>query len=205
MVDIFDSESWEFRTVIKRDKNNREGIGMIYVIRHGQTDLNKEGRLQGRVGLPLNEYGIEQAKRLKEKPKNIKFDFVFSSPQERAIQTAEIATDVKAITDTRLDVFDLGEADGLRKDEVKMAGGTPDSNVYNGVEESNSYVRRIFSFMHDLEVRYGKRELNILLSGHRCTTGCIGAYFEGIPEDRNILRFSSNNGEYKVYKFNRNS
>jgi probable phosphoglycerate mutase len=43
--------------------------------------------------------------------------------------------------------------------------------------------------------------LNILLSGHRCTTGCIGAYFEGIPDDGNILRFSSDNGDYKSYKF----
>ncbi|MGG3526512.1 phosphoglycerate mutase [Bacillus pseudomycoides] len=178
---------------------------MIYVIRHGQTDLNKEGRLQGRLGLPLNEYGIEQAECLRDKLKHIKFDYVFSSPQERAVETAEIVTGIKAITDKRLDVFDLGEADGLRKDEVKMAGGAPDSRAYNGVEDSNSYVQRIFNFMHDLEVNYRKRELNILLSGHRCTTGCIGAYFEGIPEDRNILKFSSNNGEYKVYKFNRNS
>ncbi|PED05656.1 histidine phosphatase family protein [Bacillus pseudomycoides] len=178
---------------------------MIYVIRHGQTDINKEGRLQGRLGLPLNKYGIEQAEYLRDKLKNIKFDYVFSSPQERAIQTAEIATGIKAITDTRLDVFDLGEADGLRKEEVKIAGGAPDSSVYKGVEDSNSYVKRIFSFMYDLEVKYGKRELNILLSGHKCTTGCIGAYFEGIPGDRNILRFSSNNGEYKVYKFNMNS
>ena len=37
---------------------------MIYVIRHGQTDLNKERRMQGRWGLPLNEIGIEQAERL---------------------------------------------------------------------------------------------------------------------------------------------
>nr|WP_249336682.1 histidine phosphatase family protein [Sporosarcina sp. Marseille-Q4063] len=65
---------------------------MIYVIRHGQTDLNKERRMQGRLGLPLNEYGIEQAKNLRERIKDIKFDYVFSSPQERAIQTAEIAT-----------------------------------------------------------------------------------------------------------------
>jgi probable phosphoglycerate mutase len=43
--------------------------------------------------------------------------------------------------------------------------------------------------------------LNILLSGHRCTTGCIGAYFEGIPDDGNILRFSSDNGDFKEYKF----
>ncbi|PFM57511.1 hypothetical protein COJ48_27975 [Bacillus cereus] len=33
---------------------------------------------------------------------NIKFDYVFSSPQTRAIQTAEMATNIKAIPDTRL-------------------------------------------------------------------------------------------------------
>ncbi|HDX9590999.1 TPA: histidine phosphatase family protein [Bacillus pseudomycoides] len=174
---------------------------MIYVVRHGQTDLNKEGRLQGRTGLPLNEQGIEQAKGLREKLKDIKFDYIFSSPQERAIQTAEIATGIKVIIDERLNVFDLGEADGLKKGEVKMAGAVPDSSVYNGVEEPNSYVKRVFGFMNELESKYGKKELNILLSGHRCTTGCIAAYFEGIPEDSNILRISSNNGEYKVYNF----
>lgn len=83
---------------------------MIYVVRHGQTDLNKEGRLQGRAGLPLNEQGIEQAKCLRDNLKDIKFDYIFSSPQERAIQTAEIATGIKVIIDERLDVFDLGEA-----------------------------------------------------------------------------------------------
>ncbi|WP_242225390.1 histidine phosphatase family protein [Bacillus cereus group sp. BfR-BA-01380] len=174
---------------------------MIYVVRHGQTDLNKEGRLQGRAGLPLNEYGIEQAKRLRDKLENIKFDYVFCSPQERAIQTAEIATGIKVIIDERLDVFDLGEADGLKKGEVKMAGAMLDSSVYNGVEEPNRYLKRIFGFMDELESKYGKKELNILLSGHRCTTGCIAAYFEGLPEDSNILKLSSNNGEYKTYNF----
>ncbi len=176
---------------------------MIYVIRHGQTDLNKDGRLQGRLGLPLNEYGIKQAECLKDKFKNIKFDFVFSSPQERAIQTAEIATGTKAIIDTRLDVFDLGEADRLKKDEVKMVGVVPDSSVYKGVEEIHSYIKRVFYFMDELKVEFAKRELNILLSGHKCTTGCIGAYFEGMPQDGNILRLSSDNGEYKAYDFNR--
>ncbi|RBP88974.1 histidine phosphatase superfamily protein (branch 1) [Cytobacillus firmus] len=57
---------------------------MIYVFRHGQTDLNKERKMQGRKEIPLNEYGLEQAQRLRD----INFNFVFSSPQERAIQTA---------------------------------------------------------------------------------------------------------------------
>lgn len=175
---------------------------MIYVIRHGQTDWNKEGRLQGRNGLPLNDVGIRQAEELRSKLAHIRFDHVFSSPQARAIQTAEIATGLKAQVDDRLDVFDLGEADGLRKHEVTLAGPIPDSAVYGGVEKIESFVQRVFSFMRELEAAYGDRsDVHILLSGHRCTTGCIGAYFEGIPEDRNILRFSSNNGEFKTYAF----
>ncbi|WP_319633431.1 histidine phosphatase family protein [Paenibacillus psychroresistens] len=118
------------------------------------------------------------------------------------MQTAEIATGVKPIIDNRLDVFDLGEADTLKRGEVKMAGVVPDSSVYRGVEDINSFIKRIFEFMHQLKNAYGTEDINILLSGHRCTTGGIGAYFEGIPMDGNVLRYSSDNGQYKVYKFN---
>lgn len=174
---------------------------MIYVIRHGQTDLNKDRRMQGRMGLPLNEYGIEQANTLKEKLQNINFDLVFTSPQERAVQTAKIIARKRAVLDDRLNVFDLGEADRLHISEVKMSGPLPDSSIYKGVEEPNSFVKRVFSFMKELENENGKEKLNILIAGHRCTTGCIGAYFEGIPADGNILKFSSDTGDYKTYNF----
>lgn len=174
---------------------------MIYVIRHGQTDLNKDRRMQGRMGLPLNEYGIEQANTLKEKLQNINFDLVFTSPQERAVQTAEIIAGKRAVLDDRLNVFDLGEADRLHISEVKMSGPLPDSSIYKGVEEPNSFVKRVFSFMKELENENGKEKLNILIAGHRCTTGCIGAYFEGIPADGDMLKFSSDTGDYKTYNF----
>jgi uncharacterized phosphatase len=176
---------------------------LIYVIRHGQTDLNKERKMQGRMGLPLNEHGLEQAEALRNRLQNVHFDFVFSSPQERAMQTAEIVTGLKAIKDDRLDVFDLGEADRLSVNEVKMAGPIPDPSVYKGVENPNDFVKRVFSFMNELESQHGNRELNILIAGHRCTTGCIGAYFAGIPTDGNILSFSSDTGDYKTYEFKR--
>ncbi|GAM12235.1 histidine phosphatase family protein [Mesobacillus selenatarsenatis] len=174
---------------------------MIYVVRHGQSDLNKERKMQGRKGLALNEHGIEQAKALRDRLQNIKFDIVFSSPQDRAVQTAEIVTGLKAHIDERLDVFDLGEADRLSVNEVKMAGPLPDSSVYKGIEDPDEFVKRVFSFMNELENQHGTRELNILIAGHRCTTGCIGAYFEGIPTDGNILSFSSDTGDYKTYVF----
>ena len=176
---------------------------IIYCVRHGQTDLNKEKRLQGRKGLPLNDEGIRQANHLKEKLKDIKFDYVFSSPQERAIQTAEIATGKKAIVDERLDVFDLGEADTLFTSEVKWAGFIPDSHIYKGVEKPQIFVHRMFYFMNELKEKHGDRDVNILISGHRCTTGCIGAFFHGIPQDQNIIKYSSDNGDYKLYAFNR--
>ncbi|MED4015195.1 histidine phosphatase family protein [Sutcliffiella cohnii] len=122
---------------------------MIYVVRHGQTDLNKDRRMQGRMGLPLNEYGIEQAITLKEKLQNINFDLVFTSPQERAVKTAEIIARKRPVLDDRLNVFDLGEADRLHISEVKMSGPLPDPFIYKGVEEPNSFVKRVFSFMKE--------------------------------------------------------
>jgi probable phosphoglycerate mutase len=175
------------------------GLCLIYVVRHGQTNLNNEGKLQGRNGLPLNDVGVEQAKLLRDRLGNLVFDYIYSSPQERAIQTAEIATGMKPVIDKRLDVFDLGEADQLKKGDVRMNGVVPDSEFYKGVEEIPKFINRIFSFMNELKAKHGNSDINILIFGHRCTTGCIGAYFEGIPNDGNILRFSSGNGEYKVY------
>ncbi|TMU87496.1 histidine phosphatase family protein [Bacillus sp. BHET2] len=178
---------------------------MIYVIRHGQTNFNKEGRLQGRNGLPLNEEGINQARNLEVALKQIHFDYIFSSPQKRAIQTVEIATGKPVIIDSRLDVYDLGEADGLLKSEVKMAGVLPNPAVYKGVERKEQYMERVFAFMNELQNRrHSLNGKNILISGHRCTTGCIGAFFNGVPADQNILKLSSHNGEYRQYEFNEN-
>ena len=173
---------------------------MIYVVRHGQTNMNKEGRLQGRKGLPLNAEGIRQAEELRGKLEQTTFDYVFSSPQERAIQTAEIATGKTCIIDTRLDVYDLGEADGMLKSEVEMAGPLPDTSIYKGMEGTEDYMKRVLHFMRELQKLHGKEKKSILISGHRCTTGAIGAFFLGIPADRNILKLSSNNGEFKKYE-----
>lgn len=97
---------------------------MIYAVRHGQTDWNKEGRLQGRKGLELNEEGVRQAEALREQLGAVAFDCVYSSPQARALQTAAIATGANVVVDDRLDV----PADG---NILKLSSGNGDFRIYN--------------------------------------------------------------------------
>lgn len=67
----------------------------IYLVRHGQTDWNAAGRLQGHTDIPLNQEGEQEAFSLKEKLKHISFGAAFSSDLQRALKTAEIVVDSK--------------------------------------------------------------------------------------------------------------
>ena len=61
----------------------------IVFIRHGQTDVNKDNRIQGaQVDADLNEFGREYAKKSAAKFDENKFDVVYSSPLKRAVETA---------------------------------------------------------------------------------------------------------------------
>ena len=64
----------------------------LYIIRHGETPWNAEGRLQGQTDIPLNENGIRLAKITGEALKDVPFDFAISSPLKRARQTRGAGT-----------------------------------------------------------------------------------------------------------------
>ena len=77
----------------------------LYIIRHGETYWNIEGRLQGRTDIELTPSGISIADRSSQGMKNIRFDYIFSSPLKRAYKTAEIIRrdrSIPIITDNRL-------------------------------------------------------------------------------------------------------
>lgn len=174
----------------------------IYTVRHGQTDLNVQKRMQGRHGLPLNATGIAQAERLADELKGVPFAAVYSSPQERAVQTARIATQGAAVvTDERLQPFDVGSADGQIIDENMrlVVGLIPDPTVYDGVENPKDFADRIYSFLDELTAEYAGREVNVMIAGHKCTTGCIDCYFNGMPSDGDFFSRSVSNGNFRIY------
>ena len=176
----------------------------LYVVRHGQTNLNLEHKLQGKIGLPLNEKGIEQAKELGSELKNIVFSKAYSSPQERAIQTVSIASGIDKkdiILDERLEPCGMGEADNMVIDEnLKFEFGLlPDRKIYKGVENPEEFKARIKDFLDEIIAENKGKDINIIIGGHKCTTGCIDGLLNKWPDDNNFFAISTKNGKYKVY------
>lgn len=91
----------------------------VYLLRHGQTEWNADGnRYCGRTDLPLTPTGTKQAELVYEQLKKISFDAVYSSPLQRAYQTALIAGGGKEVTkDDRLIEADFGNWEGKIKEQ----------------------------------------------------------------------------------------
>ncbi len=62
----------------------------IYITRHGETQWNQQGRMQGRQNSSLTAKGISDAKKLQKRLASVEFHHIYSSPLGRALETAEI-------------------------------------------------------------------------------------------------------------------
>lgn len=144
---------------------------MLYLIRHGQTDVNRDKRLQGRMDAPLNEKGLEQsaeAGRLLHHA-GIAFDMVYSSPLIRAVQTAKEITDADIITDDRLLEMDYGPYEGmdLRNPAPEITAFFSDfahTPAPAGMEQLADVTERLGSFLE--EILPEAETKNILVSTH---------------------------------------
>ncbi len=105
----------------------------IFLIRHGETDWNVLRRLQGHSDIPLNANGTQQALSIQNDLRNLQLDKYFSSDLSRALQTAELATQLlnkpslqmPAMIQTSKDLREvfLGDAEGLTHEEIQLRFG----------------------------------------------------------------------------------
>ena len=140
---------------------------MIYFIRHGETDYNKEVRFQGHLDIPLNETGISQANEALENSKAIQFDVIYHSPLLRAKETAEIINsfhNAKLISDDRLKEIFMGTLQGrkfseLSEEEQRLSFTNPE---HFGGESHDEFCARIISFYNEIS----NTDKNILIVSH---------------------------------------
>lgn len=98
----------------------------ILLTRHGQTDWNVAGKIQGCTDIELNQTGIEQAKIAREKLLNYDIDIIITSPLKRAKRTAEIInegrniplTESKGIIERNFGEFEGKTAKEFNFDEI---------------------------------------------------------------------------------------
>lgn len=161
----------------------------IYIVRHGQTDYNVNGRYGGRIDVPLNEVGKVQALEIKEQLKDIKFDKVYSSPLSRAYETAKTITNHDIILDDRIIERSNGDMEGKLKSEIteKVDFNDPNEKRYN-IESITDFRNRINDFLDD--ITSDTTSENILIVTHAGVGIYMRCYFEGEPV----------NGDYMIYK-----
>jgi broad specificity phosphatase PhoE len=96
----------------------------LVLVRHGETEWNRNGRWQGHTNVPLSAAGREQARRLAErlKAEGAMFDHIYASDLHRAFETAEIiATALGLAVHPLIELreIDIGAWSGLTSDEIR--------------------------------------------------------------------------------------
>ena len=143
-------------------------MGTIYIVRHGQTDLNSRHVLQGRSDHPLNATGEEQARATAGRLADVRFSRVYSSPLVRAVRTAEIIAPYAEISiDERLIEMEYGPYEGVGLDSLPPAvleffSDFIMNSAPPGMEPLKDIVERTGSFIEE-ECRIGG---DILISTH---------------------------------------
>ncbi|MGN1382648.1 MAG: histidine phosphatase family protein [Eubacterium sp.] len=132
----------------------------LYIMRHGQTDMNISGKMQGHIDCPLNDTGRKQAAAAAEviRRNHLSFDRVITSRLGRTKETAEIALGLPRTefeTDDRIIEIDYGDWDGKTYEEMgpEMHAFLQDPvNIHapEGIEPLEEVTRRVGEFLTDL-------------------------------------------------------
>ncbi|NIK67734.1 histidine phosphatase family protein [Paenibacillus sp. BK720] len=144
---------------------------IIGMVRHGNTDWNALGKIQGQTDIPLNELGKKQANALAERlSKDEKlWDAVISSDLQRARQTAAVIADKLGIPlldgDPRLRERNFGEVEGLTLPERVERWGENWREVAQGLETDDEVRSRGLSFLQDWQKQRPEGRLLVISHG----------------------------------------
>lgn len=177
----------------------------LYVMRHGQTDWNVAGKVQGCTDIELNDKGVEQAKSAKEKINQCGIDVIFCSPLKRTKKTAEIMNEdkqVPVIFEERLKERNFGELEGKNAEnypqKFRNAWNYSLNTKLDKIEPIVDLCDKVWGFLDEVKEKY--QDKNVLLVTHGAITHVILAYFEGIEEDGTMRMSEIGNREIREFE-----
>lgn len=194
----------------------------IYFVRHGETVWNTLKIFQGRSNSPLTELGVEQAKKLSRHLENINFTKIYSSPQERALQTAKLLLgnrSMEIVTINEFQEINMGKVEGIPKDEFEKNYPIEYHNFWNNAIEYNPNAYHGESYDEILErVKVGLEKLikensdgDILVISHGVTLKAIFNIIDGkgidefskqpVPDNTSTTVVEYDSNRFKIIKF----
>ncbi|WP_112179862.1 MULTISPECIES: alpha-ribazole phosphatase [Paraliobacillus] len=174
----------------------------LYLIRHGQTDWNIVGTIQGSKDVELNSTGISQAEELSKKIVETDYSFskVYSSHQKRATKTAKILSDTtktECIEIKGLEEINLGEWEGLSWAEIQKVYPSEFSEWYKNRRNTKppggeSYQEMLMRVLKTLRKIVDSNEENILIVTHSAVIMCLQCYLTNTPFEE-MTKFKTDN------------
>lgn len=141
----------------------------IILIRHGETDWNQLGLIQGRTDNPLNDTGFAQAKAAAPLFENTRVDAIISSTMTRAKQTAQTLAEAigfdtdDILHDSRIVERDFGAADGVLASEIYEQVFTGDVDF---LESEAAIMERVMEGITEFAYAYPEPEQVVLVVVH---------------------------------------
>lgn len=176
----------------------------LCVARHGETDWNTQGILQGWIDVPLNEPGRRQARELADACASLGFAAAWSSPLMRASETADIIGERLGLPPTR-------HHDGLRERNFGGIQGIPKADLaeqnpslsqqivrrnpaarFEGGETMDAFADRVLAALADIGARH--RGERVLVITHGWVMDVITRHVRGLARTA-ILDHKRKNGE----------
>jgi len=181
----------------------------LWLVRHGLTDWNLEGRYQGQSDAPLNETGMAQARQLAEKLAGVRFEALYSSDLQRARQTADILANhlgLKVRLDHRLREICQGEWEGqLVGDimsryaaEVEKRRADPYGARPPGGESVSEVAARVWAAVDDICQRHPAGK--VLVVSHGLALATFIARAKGAPLAQ-VYSLIPENAEAKIVEW----
>jgi broad specificity phosphatase PhoE len=181
--------------------SNHKRSTHLFLIRHGETDWNVEGRYQGQADPPLNDRGLRQAHELGDKLASVNLDLLYTSPLLRSEQTAEIISRKLAIPfykDERLMEINQGkwqtrlrsEIEALYPDLFRRWETEPWEVTPPGGESLEQVGQRVFAAIDELLQKHSGKRIGIV--SHRIPIALIKMRFQGLdPDVVRLLKLSN--------------
>lgn len=174
---------------------------MLYVVRHGKTDWNNKKITMGKKDIPLNEQGLEDAKKLKKKLISHHIDLIICSPLTRTKETANIINEDRHVQieyEKRIEERGFGLLEGKEypKDNERLWNLRETAYDYE-IETMENFKKRVYEFLDEITIKYSDKD--ILLVTHGGVSALIDCYFINISKEESLSNRFLNNGSLASY------